>query len=191
MAKTPQLDSFGWPCPPRFVVPVWLPSTPRSPESYCGSGSLLDDEPHHRAGGVLLPRTKAGVIEVKVCPFHTLQARVTISCVPAPSRSRENPLQSQFPPGDFGFRLGRRQQATLPQMIFTPVICRHGRLPHTRMPQVSCQSSLPASRVRSDLADQRRCRGRCALGWEATVEMLPIELLTRVAPRTWPALRRG
>ncbi len=31
----------------------------------------------------------------------------------------------------------------------------------------------------------------CALAWEATVEMLPFELLTRVAPRTGPALRRG
>jgi hypothetical protein len=88
MRKTPELYTFGWPYPPRFVVPLWLQFAPRSPESSGGSGSLLNDGSHHRPGGVLLSRTKSGIIEVKVRPFHTLQPWVRISCVPVPSRNK-------------------------------------------------------------------------------------------------------
>jgi hypothetical protein len=88
MTKTSHLYSFGWPCAPRFVAPVWLRFTPRSPESYCGSASLLNDESHHRPGGVLLPRSKSGIIKVKLCAFHTLQPWFRISCGLAPSRSK-------------------------------------------------------------------------------------------------------
>lgn len=88
MKRTLQLYSFGWRCAPRYMVPVWLRFTPRSPESYSGSASPLNDESDHRPGGVLLPKTKSGIMKAKLCVSHTLQPRARKSCVLSSFRSK-------------------------------------------------------------------------------------------------------
>ena len=98
MKRTPQLYSFGWPCAPRYMVPVWLRFTPRSPESNCGLASLLNDASDYRPSGVPLPRTKSGIVKVKLSVFHTLQSLVRKSCVLAPSPTKRGPRETVVAP---------------------------------------------------------------------------------------------
>jgi hypothetical protein len=86
--KTPQLYSFGWPYAPRFVAPVWLRFTPRSPGSCRGLASLLNDESRQMTGRCAAPKDQ-------VWNNRSQSVRLSLSATLGQGFLRHGPLSRQ------------------------------------------------------------------------------------------------